>query len=191
MRHKLCQIIWHGKEPVFSVDFHRSGILASAGGDKDIKVGASCLPLRQPAACSCYSSPWKPCLSGNTLCAALDRWSRCRGHARGDAPDLAWGWPQHHRQLCPLFPDWCATSRARACICTECYSHYWRRQSRSRAVQTSVSSVALQESSSLLGPTWGKCCSGESTWTLCAARRQRGSAASAGAMRQTPCYAFV
>jgi len=40
MRHKLCQIIWHGKEPVFSVDFHRSGILASAGGDKDIKVGA-------------------------------------------------------------------------------------------------------------------------------------------------------
>eukprot|EP00891_Asterochloris_glomerata_P002847 jgi/Astpho2/2847/e_gw1.00050.118.1_t len=38
MRVKTLQIIWNGKEPVFSVDFHSSGLLASAGSDKEIKV---------------------------------------------------------------------------------------------------------------------------------------------------------
>lgn len=38
MRAKTLQVVWHGKEPVFSVDFHPSGILATAGADKDIKV---------------------------------------------------------------------------------------------------------------------------------------------------------
>lgn len=38
MRVKTLQIVWHGKEPVFSVDFHADGVLATAGADKDIKV---------------------------------------------------------------------------------------------------------------------------------------------------------
>jgi hypothetical protein len=38
MKVKVIQIVWHSKEPVFSVDFHPSGLLASGGGDKDIKV---------------------------------------------------------------------------------------------------------------------------------------------------------
>lgn len=38
MKVKVVQIVWHSKEPVFSVDFHPSGLLASGGGDKDIKV---------------------------------------------------------------------------------------------------------------------------------------------------------
>lgn len=35
---KTLQIVWHGKEPVFSVDFHPDGSLATAGADKEIKV---------------------------------------------------------------------------------------------------------------------------------------------------------
>jgi chromatin assembly factor 1 subunit B len=38
MRAKTLQIIWHAKDPVFSVDFHPDGYLATGGGDKDIKV---------------------------------------------------------------------------------------------------------------------------------------------------------
>lgn len=38
MRAKVLQIIWHGKEPVYSLDFHPGGLLATAGGDKEIKV---------------------------------------------------------------------------------------------------------------------------------------------------------
>ena len=39
MKVKVVQIVWHSKEPVFSVDFHGpSGMLATGGGDKDIKV---------------------------------------------------------------------------------------------------------------------------------------------------------
>ena len=38
MKAKTLQIVWHGKEPVFSLDFHPSGILATGGADKDIKV---------------------------------------------------------------------------------------------------------------------------------------------------------
>lgn len=35
------EIVWHGKEPVFSADFHRKGPnwrLATGGADNDIKV---------------------------------------------------------------------------------------------------------------------------------------------------------
>ena len=38
------QIVWHGKEPVFSADFHHSGDLwrlATGGADKDVKVEAT------------------------------------------------------------------------------------------------------------------------------------------------------
>ena len=38
MRVKTLQIVWHGKEPVYSLDFHPSGILATGGADKEIKV---------------------------------------------------------------------------------------------------------------------------------------------------------
>jgi len=38
MRVKTIQIVWHEKKPVYSVDFHSSGVLATGGGDKDVKV---------------------------------------------------------------------------------------------------------------------------------------------------------
>lgn len=38
MKVKVLQIVWHNKEPVFSVDFHSSGVLATAGADSEIKV---------------------------------------------------------------------------------------------------------------------------------------------------------
>jgi hypothetical protein len=39
MRAKLLQVVWHSKEPVYSLDFHPSGLLATGGGDKEVKVG--------------------------------------------------------------------------------------------------------------------------------------------------------
>ena len=38
MKVKVLQIVWHNKEPVFSVDFHPSGIFATGGADSEIKV---------------------------------------------------------------------------------------------------------------------------------------------------------
>ena len=38
MKAKTLQIIWHSKDPVFSIDFHPDGYIATGGGDKDIKV---------------------------------------------------------------------------------------------------------------------------------------------------------
>ncbi|KAK9907533.1 hypothetical protein WJX75_005474 [Coccomyxa subellipsoidea] len=39
MRAKLLQVVWHSKEPVYSLDFHPSGLLATGGGDKEVKLG--------------------------------------------------------------------------------------------------------------------------------------------------------
>ena len=38
MRVKTMQVMWHDEKPVYSVDFHPSGIFATGGGDKDVKV---------------------------------------------------------------------------------------------------------------------------------------------------------
>lgn len=38
MKAKTIQIVWHSKEPVWTLDFHPSGLLATGGGDKEIKV---------------------------------------------------------------------------------------------------------------------------------------------------------
>lgn len=38
MRAKTLQIVWHEKQPVFSVDFHPDGYLATGGADREIKV---------------------------------------------------------------------------------------------------------------------------------------------------------
>ena len=38
MKVKTIQIVWHSKEPVWTLDFHSSGLLATGGGDKEIKV---------------------------------------------------------------------------------------------------------------------------------------------------------
>lgn len=38
MRAKTLQIMWHETQPVFSVDFHPDGYLATGGGDREIKV---------------------------------------------------------------------------------------------------------------------------------------------------------
>ncbi len=38
MRAKTLQILWHGKEPVYSVDFNSNGTLATCGADKEIKL---------------------------------------------------------------------------------------------------------------------------------------------------------
>ena len=42
MRVKTIQIVWHEKKPIYSVDFHTSGMLATGGGDNDIKVRREC-----------------------------------------------------------------------------------------------------------------------------------------------------
>ena len=44
MKLSTPEIVWHGKEPVFSADFHRNGAtwrLATGGADHDVKVGGS------------------------------------------------------------------------------------------------------------------------------------------------------
>ncbi|GAQ82373.1 Putative chromatin assembly complex 1 subunit B/CAC2 [Klebsormidium nitens] len=38
MKAKTLQILWHGKDPVLSLDFHPSGLLATGGADKDIRL---------------------------------------------------------------------------------------------------------------------------------------------------------
>ena len=38
MRAKTLQVVWHDKKPVFSLDFHPSGLLATGGGDNDVKL---------------------------------------------------------------------------------------------------------------------------------------------------------
>ncbi len=35
---KTLQIVWHGKEPVYSLDFHPNGLLVTSGADKEIKT---------------------------------------------------------------------------------------------------------------------------------------------------------
>ena len=35
---KTLQIVWHEKQPVYSIDFSADGSLATAGGDKEIKI---------------------------------------------------------------------------------------------------------------------------------------------------------
>lgn len=38
MKFNTYLIIWHHKEPVFSVDFHESGRIATGGADNTVKV---------------------------------------------------------------------------------------------------------------------------------------------------------
>lgn len=38
MKPKTPQISWHGRDPIFSIDFHPSGRVATAGADNDVKV---------------------------------------------------------------------------------------------------------------------------------------------------------
>jgi WD40 repeat protein len=38
MRAKTLQIVWHEKQPVFSLDFHPEGYLATGGADREIKA---------------------------------------------------------------------------------------------------------------------------------------------------------
>lgn len=39
MKGGTVQILWHGSDPILSVDFHEpTGFLATAGADRDIKV---------------------------------------------------------------------------------------------------------------------------------------------------------
>jgi WD40 repeat protein len=42
MKAKTLQIIWHSKDPVFSIDFHPDGYFATGGADKEIKVCSRC-----------------------------------------------------------------------------------------------------------------------------------------------------
>ncbi len=43
MKAKTLQVVWHSKDPVFSVDFHPDGFFATGGADLEVKVSA-CLP---------------------------------------------------------------------------------------------------------------------------------------------------
>jgi WD40 repeat protein len=55
MKAKTLQIIWHSKDPVFSIDFHPDGYLATGGGDKDIKVSILAATSAGCAADCCFS----------------------------------------------------------------------------------------------------------------------------------------
>lgn len=56
MKAKTLQIIWHSKEPVFSIDFHPDGYIATGGGDKDIKVSILRHALYAPKPMQCHSA---------------------------------------------------------------------------------------------------------------------------------------
>ena len=45
MKVKTLQIVWHARQAVYALDFHPSGVLATGGGDNDVKVRSGC--------CSC------------------------------------------------------------------------------------------------------------------------------------------
>ena len=48
MKLSTPEIVWHGKEPVFSADFHKNGAtwrLATGGADHDVKVGGIIIEL--------------------------------------------------------------------------------------------------------------------------------------------------
>lgn len=49
MRVKTLQVVWHNQKPIYSVDFHPSGVLATGGGDKDVKVSTANPIIAQPA----------------------------------------------------------------------------------------------------------------------------------------------
>eukprot|EP00899_Mesostigma_viride_P006576 jgi/Mesvir1/1591/Mv14559-RA.1 len=38
MKVKTLQVVWHEKEPVFSLDYHPSGLLVTGGADKELKL---------------------------------------------------------------------------------------------------------------------------------------------------------
>jgi len=43
MKVKTPEIVWHNKQPVFTVDFHRSGPnwrMVTGGADNEVKVGS-------------------------------------------------------------------------------------------------------------------------------------------------------
>ena len=54
MRVKTLQVVWHSQKPIYSVDFHPSGVLATGGGDKDVKVSASSSLDARSACCLTY-----------------------------------------------------------------------------------------------------------------------------------------
>ena len=56
MKAKTLQIVWHSKGAVYSVDFHPSGLLATGGLDKDIKVCLNFCLTRAYRALSVYVS---------------------------------------------------------------------------------------------------------------------------------------
>lgn len=68
MKVKVVQIVWHNKEPVFSVDFHPSGLLATGGADGEIKASsgppASFLTnrLARNEQCACDGTYFKTCV---------------------------------------------------------------------------------------------------------------------------------
>eukprot|EP00983_Pelagomonas_calceolata_P129847 1161640-Pelagomonas_calceolata.AAC.13 len=50
MKAKTLQIVWHGKEPVFTLDFHPTNpaLLATGGADKDIKARLAPVCIQGP-----------------------------------------------------------------------------------------------------------------------------------------------
>ena len=50
MKARVLGINWHDQEPVYSLDFRDGRVLATAGGDKEVRV--SNIKLLQPSACS-------------------------------------------------------------------------------------------------------------------------------------------
>jgi WD40 repeat protein len=49
---KTLQVVWHNREPVYTLDFHPSGLLATGGGDKEVKLWK----VTQAVPCCCTSA---------------------------------------------------------------------------------------------------------------------------------------
>lgn len=66
MHAKTLQIVWHSKEPVFSVDFHPDGYIATAGQDKEVKVLRNLPELR-----TALVRAVNPAMHGSSLLSCL------------------------------------------------------------------------------------------------------------------------
>ena len=97
------EIVWHGKEPVFSADFHHCGEilrLATGGADKDVKVSLyRAIPTRVPELRGVGN--FYCCI---VMCADMEdseRGEEGEGGDHGQSVQTHWG-----HQCCSLLTQW-------------------------------------------------------------------------------------
>ena len=84
---KTVQIVWHEKEPISSLDFSKSGVLATAGADKTIKVRAcKILPGTSDSNFDLTSTPFLPTQSCGAVLAGEGWMRHMIGRSAGQDP---------------------------------------------------------------------------------------------------------